>query len=96
MQVGAGFLVTLLRDLHDPELWIERYHVATWQDYIRHNLRRTHADAETGAAIRALCKAGSKPAIRRMIERQTGSLPAARRNEPVTIDPQMDDPSRSA
>jgi hypothetical protein len=87
---------TLLRDLHDPELWIERYHVATWQDYIRHNLRRTHADAETSAAIRALCKAGSKPSISRMIERQTGSLPDARRNEPVTIAPQMDDPARSA
>ncbi|ATE64571.1 MFS transporter [Rhizorhabdus dicambivorans] len=87
---------TLLRDLHEPELWVERYHVATWHDYIRHNLRRTHADAENSAAIHALHKPGTSPRVHRMIERQTGSLPSARRNEPVTIDPEMTDPARSA
>ena len=35
---------SLLRDLSDPELWIERFHVATWLDYVRHNRRRTRAD----------------------------------------------------
>ncbi|MBB3020783.1 hypothetical protein FHR70_003871 [Microvirga lupini] len=30
---------TLLRDLENPEIWIERYHNPTWLDYVRHNQR---------------------------------------------------------
>ena len=33
-----------MRDLGESDLWIERYHVSTWLDYIRHNQRRTVAD----------------------------------------------------
>ncbi|MES2496988.1 MAG: MFS transporter [Pseudomonadota bacterium] len=87
---------TLLRDLNDPELWVERYHVATWHDYIRHNQRRTHADAENSAEIRQLQKEGVAMRVHRMIERQTGSLPSARRHDPVTVDAQMNDPTRTA
>ena len=32
---------TLLRDLENPELWIETYHTPTWVEYVRHN-QRTH------------------------------------------------------
>jgi len=35
----------LLRDLENPEIWTESYHVATWVEYVRHNQRRTQADA---------------------------------------------------
>ncbi|QEH78998.1 MFS transporter [Sphingomonas sp. C8-2] len=87
---------TLLRDLNEPELWVERYHVATWHDYIRHNQRRTHADAENSAELHQLQKEGVPLRVHRMIERQTGSLPSARRHEPVTVDAQMNDPTRSA
>jgi len=86
---------TLLRDLQDPELWVERYHVATWLDYVRHNQRRTHADAENSAALHELLKPGSPVRVHRMIERQTGSLPNARRNEPDTYVDPVSDPSRS-
>ncbi|KRB86292.1 ABC transporter permease [Sphingomonas sp. Root710] len=87
---------TLLRDLQDPELWIERYHVATWLDYIRHNQRRTHADAENIATLRTLQKEGEPLRVHRMIERQTGSLPDARRHEPITASDIVSDPVRSA
>jgi len=86
---------TLLRDLQEPELWIERYHVATWLDYIRHNQRRTHADAENSAALHQLRKHGEQFRVRRMIERQTGSLPSARRDDPTLIGDPMTDPARS-
>ena len=86
---------TLLRDLQEPELWIERYHVATWLDYIRHNQRRTHADAENSTALYQLRKDGEQFRVRRMIERQTGSLPSARRNDPTLIGDPMTDPARS-
>lgn len=87
---------TLLRDLNEPDLWVERYHVATWHDYIRHNQRRTQADAQNSAELHGLQKDGVPLRVHRMIERQTGSLPSARRHDPVTIDAQMNDPTRSA
>lgn len=64
----------LMRDLGDAELWLERYHVATWVDYVRHNQRRTHSDATNSERLMALHK-GPKPlVVHRMIERQTGML----------------------
>lgn len=70
---------TLLRDLGDPELWIERYHTPTWLDYVRHNQRRTQADAANSERLLALHRGPGKPVVHRMIERQTGSLPATGR-----------------
>lgn len=69
---------TLLRDLADEHVWKERYQVATWADYIRHNKRRTHADAENWARLQTLHKGSWPPAVTRMIERQTTALPASR------------------
>ncbi len=87
---------TLLRDLHDPELWIERYHVATWLDYVRHQQRRTKADAESSATVQKLQKEGEPVRVQRLLERQTGSLPTARRNEPDAIVDPVSDPAGSA
>ncbi|QQR37545.1 MFS transporter [Devosia oryziradicis] len=64
----------LLRDLERPEIWTESYHVPTWIDYLRHNLRRTKADAENIELIRALHRGEGMPVVRRMIERQTVPL----------------------
>jgi MFS family permease len=64
----------LLRDLEHPEIWTESYHVPTWIDYLRHNLRRTKADAENIELIRALHRGENPPVVRRMIERQTVPL----------------------
>lgn len=87
---------TLLRDLHDPELWIERYHLATWLDYVRHSQRGTQADADSTTTLRGLLKEGEPVRVHRMIERQVASLPTARRNEPLSVETQMNDPTRSA
>ena len=59
----------LLRDLADPELWVERYRVPTWLDYLRLNTRPTREDAEVWAGLRALTR-GGRPLVRRMIERE--------------------------
>ncbi len=64
----------LLRDLEAPETWSEAYHVPTWADYIRHNERRTKADAELADRLRALHRGPEPPRVRRMIERQTVPL----------------------
>lgn len=63
---------TLLHDLGEPELWLERYHTPTWLDYVRHNSRTTIADREISERIRALHRGDERPRVRRMIERQPG------------------------
>lgn len=61
----------LLRDLADPEIWVERYETPTWLDYIRHNSRITHHDAMIPERIRALHRGPEPPRVRRMLERPT-------------------------
>ncbi len=63
---------TLLRDLSDAEVWIERYHTPTWTEYVRHNRRFTQQDSTVGERIRALHRGSGWPVVRRLIERQTG------------------------
>jgi MFS family permease len=81
---------TLLRDLADPEIWVERFHVANWIEYIRHNNRITHADALVTGRARELHMGPEPPLVRRMIERQTGQLAA----EPDSLAEPLTDPRR--
>lgn len=60
----------LLRDLENPDLWTESYDVPTWVEYIRHNERRTHADAGLVDQLRALHRGEGPLRVHRMIERQ--------------------------
>lgn len=83
----------LLRDLHDPRLWIERFKTATWLDYLRHTSRITQDDAAVPEALRALHRGEGGPKVRRMIERQTSRLPAASAGA-HGIDEPTSDPAR--
>ncbi|HZG31425.1 MAG TPA: MFS transporter [Ensifer sp.] len=60
----------LMRDLENPHIWTETYHTPTWVDYVRHNHRRTKADALNFDQIRALHRGEHPPKVHRMIERQ--------------------------
>ncbi|WP_371742128.1 MFS transporter [Pseudoruegeria sp. HB172150] len=73
----------LLRDIERPEQWSESYHVATWGDYIRHNQRRTAADAEVFDNLRLLHRGPGTPVVRRLIERQWVSSKEADTAYPV-------------
>lgn len=64
----------LLRDLENPDIWTETYHVATWIEYVRHNQRRTKDDAEVTARLHRLHKGKGPIHVHRMIERQTVPL----------------------
>lgn len=66
----------LLRDLENPDLWIETYHFPTWTEYVRHHERRTVADAEVSDRINALHRGPHPLRVQRMIER-----PATRARE---------------
>jgi hypothetical protein len=85
---------SLLRDLSDPELWIERYQSPTWLDYVRQNQRITQQDAIIGERIRALHRGPEKPLVRRLIERQTGSMPAGAEAGARELAEPLTDPAR--
>ena len=59
-----------MRDLEDPRLWIESYQTPTWVEYVRHNQRRTKADAEVADRLRALHRGDEPPLVHRRIVRQ--------------------------
>ncbi|HVH03724.1 MAG TPA: MFS transporter [Amaricoccus sp.] len=66
---------TLLRDLEHPELWLESYRTPTWIDYVRHNIRRTQADADFFDRIRELHRGPQPPRVHRRIVRQARWTP---------------------
>jgi MFS family permease len=86
----------LLRDLANPELWVERYSTPTWHDYVRHNSRLTQEDAVIPEKLRALHRGPERPVVRRMIERQTGSLPTIQPSAEQVLAEPLTDPTRSA
>lgn len=85
---------TLLRDLADAEVWIERFHVPTWTEYLRHGSRITEDDALVRERVRALHCGPGEPVVRRLLERQTGFPPEGPATEPREWTPPMTDPSR--
>ncbi len=62
---------SLLRDLEQPNIWTEKYYVATWVEYIRHNQRSTISDSGISAELYALHRGTEPPKIRRLLDRQT-------------------------
>ena len=61
----------LLRDVAEPDIWIESYHFPTWTDYVRSIDRRTVTDDIVIQRLLALHRAAAPPKVQRMIERQT-------------------------
>lgn len=86
----------LLRDLSDPQVWIERYETSTWLEYIRHNRRLTHDDASIPARLRALHRGTEAPKIRRMLEKEPASLPSLPVSPPLDLAEALTDPSRTS
>ena len=86
----------LLRDLGESDLWVERYHVSTWLDYVRHNQRRTVADIANSDAIHALHDRPEPPVVHSRLERQTGSLPLSRSPDAREMGEGWIDPTRSS
>ena len=70
---------TLLRDLQQPEIWVERFEMPTWLDYLRFHMRTTHADGRVSDQIQALHQGTWPPTVRRMLIRD----PIRSRTDPV-------------
>ncbi|MNI33135.1 enterobactin exporter EntS [compost metagenome] len=85
----------LMRNLAEPDIWVEKYQTPTWLDYVRHNQRITHADAAVSEGIRALHQGPDRPVVHRMIERTTAPLAANLHGERHYGEP-LTDPTRAS
>ena len=63
---------TLTRDILDPEIWQERFKVATWADAQRLHRRRTVAGGLVIEAVRRLHQGESRPEVHYELVRQPG------------------------
>jgi hypothetical protein len=86
----------LLRDLGNPQLWIERYTTPTWLDYLRHNSRMTKDDAVIPQRLMALHQGPDAPVLRRRIERQTDAMPVGHASSAHDLAEPVTDPARSS
>ena len=70
---------TLSRDLQNPEIWVERFEMPTWMDYLRFHMRTTQADGDVSDRIQALHTGSWPPTIRRLLIRD----PIRSRTDPI-------------
>jgi hypothetical protein len=74
LERNGAYDVSLSRDLADPQMWLRRYHYATWHDYLRARERPTRVERDLNASIAALQLAGAPLRVRRVLERPLGSV----------------------
>jgi MFS family permease len=60
---------TLLQDIAEPEIWVERFEATTWLDHLRQHHRVTMDDRAIEARMLALHKSPEPPRIRHLLER---------------------------
>lgn len=73
-QRNGAYGWSISRDMADPGLWIERFHVPTWLDYLRHRNRPTQAERDLMQSAWAFHSGPDPVLVRRMLERPLGSV----------------------
>lgn len=71
---NGAFDVSLARDMADPEVWVERFHYPTWNDYLRARDRPTTEDRAIRDRAAEFHANGREPRVRRMLGRPFGSV----------------------
>lgn len=71
---NGAYGASLARDVGDPEIWIERAHFPTWNDYLRSRERPTQAERDLVDALTAMHCGKAPLVLRRMLERPAGSV----------------------
>jgi hypothetical protein len=71
---NGAYGVSISRDLGDPEIWMERYHFPTWDEYLRQRDRMTTQERELQDQALAFHAGGNPVTARRFLERPYGSV----------------------
>ena len=80
---------TLMQDLADPQIWLERFHNPSWTDYLRQRHRATIADAEIEQRVRSFHRGEGPPTVRRLIQHRPEAAPIERRGDLPHHEPVM-------
>lgn len=71
-QRNGAFNWSISRDVASADVWIERYHLPTWDDYLRQRSRLTEVERGLSGEVEALLD--RPPQVRRLLERPVGSV----------------------
>ncbi|MEZ5832803.1 MAG: MFS transporter [Dongiaceae bacterium] len=72
---------SLMVDVTDPELWIERFQYPTWVDYLRQRQRGTVADRAIWEHARTFHRGDAPPKVRRMMAQPIEDIAARSTSE---------------
>ena len=64
---------TLLRDMEQTDLWVERFELPTWGDYVRFHARTTQEEAVLIDRLLALHQESGAPRVVRLLTRDPGA-----------------------
>ena len=64
----------LLRDMEQPKLWVERFELPTWGDYVRFHARTTQEEAALIDRLLELHQQEEAPRVVRLLTRDPGAL----------------------
>jgi MFS family permease len=67
---------SLMVDVTDPELWVERFQYPSWVDYLRQRNRGTVADRETLEHVRSFHRGDTPPSVRRLMAQSVEEIAA--------------------
>jgi hypothetical protein len=73
-QRNGAYGWSIARNIADPELWTERYHCPTWNDYLRQRNRPTQAERALHQKAIDFHLGPGPIRVRRMLERPFGSV----------------------
>ena len=62
--------------MEQPELWVERFELPTWGDYVRFHARTTQEEAGLIDRLRELHQEEGAPRVVRLLTRDPGALAA--------------------
>ena len=93
-QRNGAYRWSLMVDVEDPELWIERFQCASWVDYLRQRYRGTISDRAVWERVHAFHQGTEAPRVRRMIAQPVEILANAHHDGPrVSHGPGITDPA---
>jgi MFS family permease len=75
---------TLMVDIAEPELWVERYESPNWLDYLRLRYRGTVSDRAAWERVRAFHRDDAPPKVRRLMAQPVELLAAGPRGGEMT------------
>jgi hypothetical protein len=87
---------TLLQDVAEPDIWIERFQTPSWVENLRHHTRFTIADRDVERRVLQFHRGSTAPQIRHFLERTPEPIAEESASEPIGERAAVTDPNLPA